>query len=294
MDLSTIELGDLEFSVLTAGPQDSRAAVIVLHGFPDDHTTFSSQMEAIAEAGFFVIAPRLRGYEPSSQPSDGDYSLIALAGDVTAMAAQLEAEEVHLIGHDWGAAIAYVAAASSPESFVSIATIAVPHLARIPQSVRRVPLQLVKSWYMTFFQLRWLADHVVSRNHWALLRRLWRWWSPAYEIDDDHWRELMTTFGAPGVRSAMLAYYRQNATPGILLGLRKTEAMRLTSVPVRTLAITGSDDGCIDTRMFDKGMFDDDFPAGMRVERIEGAGHFVQLEKPDRVNELLLDWIGHA
>ena len=104
----------------------------------------------------------------------------------------------------------------------------------------------------------------------------------------------MTTFGAPGVRSAMLAYYRQNATPGILLGLRKTEAMRLTSVPVRTLAITGSDAGCIDTRMFDKGMFDDDFPAGMRVERIEGAGHFVQLEKPDRVNELLLDWIGQA
>jgi len=291
---STIAVGNLEFSALTAGENDSRAAVILLHGFPDDHTTFSAQLGPIADAGFFVVAPLLRGYEPSSQPADGDYGLVAIAGDVIAMAEQLEVDEVHLVGHDWGAVTAYVAAASSPETFASIVTMAVPHLARIPQSVRRVPIQLVKSWYMTFFQLRWLSDRAASRNDWALLRRLWRWWSPGYEIDDDQWRERTTTFGAPGVRSAMLSYYRQNATPPILLGLRKTEAMRLTSVPVRTLAITGSDDGCIDTRMFDKGMFDEDFPCGMRVERIEGAGHFVHLEQPDRINELLLDWIGAA
>ena len=268
--------------------------MIFLHGFPDDHTTFTVQLEALAEAGYFAVAPRLRGYEPSSQPEDDDYGVIALAGDVVATAEQLGSDCVHLVGHDWGAVIAYVAAASSPESFASIATLAVPHLARIPAAVRRVPIQLLKSWYMTFFQLRWLADRTVSRNDWALLGRLWRWWSPSYEVTDDRWEHLTTTFAAPGVRTAMLSYYRQNATPPILLGIRKTEAMRLTSVPVRTLAVTGSDDGCIDTRMFDKAMFDADFPVGMRVERIEGAGHFVHLEAPERVNALLIDWIGQT
>ena len=74
----------------------------------------------------------------------------------------------------------------------------------------------------------------------------------------------------------MLSYYRQNVSPGIMLGLKTTEATALTTVPVRTLAITGADDGCIDTRLYDHVFLNEDFPSGFRVGRIQDAGHFTQ------------------
>jgi len=99
-------------------------------------------------------------------------------------------------------------------------------------------------------------------------------------------------FAAPGVKHAMLAYYRQNASPAVMFGLKKTEASALTCVPVPTLAITGADDGCIDTRLYDHLFQEGDFPKGFKVERIVGAGHFAHLEKPEMIHTLILDWLG--
>jgi len=93
------------------------------------------------------------------------------------------------------------------------------------------------------------------------------------------------------VKQAVLAYYRQNASPKALLGTQKSEVEPLHSIPVPTLAITGADDGCIDTVMFDHCFFKEDFPKGHQVVRLQGAGHFVHLETPDRINALLLDWL---
>ncbi len=292
----TLANGPLEFSALTAGFDSSPTGEIVvcLHGFPDDSGTFRHQLPALAAAGYRVIAPTLRGYEPSSQPDDGDYSLATLARDVLAWIDDLGADRVHLFGHDWGAAITYTAGALAPERFQSLTTIAVPHAARLTAALRKVPSQLRKSWYMSFFQIRGLSDRRVERDDWALVRRLWKTWSPGHDLSDDEWVDLRATFEAPGVKQAMLAYYRQNASPLILMGIRKPEAMRLTSVPVRTLAITGADDGCMDTRLWDLAFHADDFPAGHRVERIEGAGHFTHLERPDEVNRLVLDWIAEG
>ena len=92
----------------------------------------------------------------------------------------------------------------------------------------------------------------------------------------------------------MLSYYRQNASPSVLLGLKKTAANQFTTIPVRTLAITGADDGCMDTRLYDHVFCDEDFPSGFRVERIEGAGHFTHQEKPEKINRLLLGWLGES
>ena len=121
--------GQLSFSALTAGfdVNAGRPLVLCLHGFPDNADTYRFQMPALAAAGYRVVAPMLRGYEPSSQPADGDYSLSSLAQDVIAWLDDLGEDRVYLVGHDWGAAISYVAAALAPERFLSIATIAVPH-----------------------------------------------------------------------------------------------------------------------------------------------------------------------
>ena len=289
----TLSNGPLTFTAFASGfdKNPDGPVVICLHGFPDNARSFRFQLPALADAGYRGIAVTMRGYEPSSQPTDNDYSLATLARDVVAWIDELGVDRVHLLGHDWGAAVTYVAGALAPERFESLATIAVPHAARFPDGIKKVPRQASRSWYMSFFQLRGIAEFAVERNDWALVKRLYKTWSPGLDLSDDDWANLRSTFAAPGVKKAMLAYYRQNVSPGVLLGWKKTEAAALTTVPVRTLAVTGEDDGCMDTRLYDHVFHDDDFPNGVRVERIHGAGHFVHQECPDEINELLLDWM---
>jgi pimeloyl-ACP methyl ester carboxylesterase len=285
--------GPLEFSCCASGLAENPAGPVVLclHGFPDHARSFRFQLPLFAGSGYRAIAPTLRGYEPSSQPADGDYSLAALASDVIAWIDELGEQRVHLIGHDWGAVIAYLAAAHASERFHSLSTLAIPHAARLIEGIRRVPGQLAKSWYMAFLQLPGLSDWAVEYNDWALVRRLWKHWSPGFDLPAEEWTSLRETFEAPGVKGAMLQYYRQNASPAVILGWKKNAASRHTVVPVRTLAITGADDGCMDTRLHDHVFRAEDFPRGVRVQRVEGAGHFLHQEKPDAVNQLLLEWL---
>ncbi len=292
----TLRSGTLEFSAIGCGLKENRdkPLVLCLHGFPDNARSFRFQLPAFAKAGYRVIAPTLRGYEPSSQPNDEDYSLATIARDVIAWLDHLGEDSVHLVGHDWGAGISYVAGALAADRFASLTTIAVPHAARLTDGMRHVPSQLRYSWYMMFFQLPGIAEFAVERNDWALIKRLWKAWSPDYDLPDEQWAGLRDTFEAPGVKRAMLAYYRQNVSPGIMLGFKESEATSLTTVPVRTLAITGAQDGCMDTRLYDHVFLEEDFPMGFRVERISGAGHFVHQEKPDEINRLILDWLSET
>jgi len=296
MQRLTLSNGPLSFNAEACGleSQNQGPVVLCLHGFPDNARSFRFQLPALADAGYRVIAPTLRGYEPSSQPADADYSLEAMAKDVVSWIDELKQDRVHLVGHDWGAAITYLAGALAPERFHSLTTLAVPHAARLADGIRKLPVQLVNSWYMTFFQLRGLADWWVERNDWALIKKLWKDWSPDFELPEEEWTSLRATFAAPGVKKAMLSYYRQNASPSVMLGLTKTAANQHTCVPVRTLAITGADDGCMDTRLYDHVFRDEDFPKGFRVERIEGAGHFTHQEKPNEINRLLLSWLAEG
>lgn len=305
LDIKTITLNasGLAFSTLTCGKNEgndeqsndknSQEVVICLHGFPDNNRSFRFQLPVLAKAGYYVIAPTMRGFEPSSQPDSEDYSLDALARDVMGWIDDLGVDKVHLIGHDWGAAVAYTAAALAPDRFHSITAIAVPHGGRmVTIGLRKLPSQLMKSWYMMFFQLRGVADMVVEHNDWALIKYLWRSWSPTFDLPAKEWGSLRGTFSLPGVKKAMLSYYRQNVPPSIMLGLKKGGMLALESVPVRTLAITGEIDGCIDTRLYDLVMLDKDFPEGLEVERIKNSGHFTHQENPDEVNALILNWFG--
>ena len=277
----------LEFSALEYGPADG-SLVLCLHGFPDSPSTFRHQVQPLVEAGFRVVAPTLRGYEPSSQPADGDYSLMALADDVVGWLDDLDVEQAHLVGHDWGAAIVYVAAARVPTRVSTATALAIPPLARIPGALRHVPRQLQRSWYMNFFQLRGVADRALVARDWRLLRRLWRDWSPGYEMSAAEWEELRGQFEQPGVVGATLAYYRQNATPPVLLGVRSSPVMELTEIAAPTLILHGADDGCMDRRLFEHAVVVEDFVAGGEGLEGEGAGHFLHLERPDVVNAAIL------
>lgn len=281
-DTAKLLANGLEFSALRAGSPTGEL-VVFLHGFPDTPATFRHQISAIADDGFDVIAPWLRGYQPSSQPADGDYELMTLASDVIGWLDHLEIERAHLIGHDWGAAISHTVAAHHPDRLLTAAALAVPPLARIPKALRKVPRQLQRSWYMTWFQAIGLADRSVQADDWRLMRRLWTSWSPDYPLSDDEWEQLRAAYGQPGVLQAMLAYYRQNATPPILLGLRKTSAMTFRPVKVPMLVLHGTNDGCMDRRLFIECVVDADYPAGVKRIEVANAGHFLQLEQPEAV-----------
>lgn len=283
----TLVRGPLRF---TAQAMGHGPLVLCLHGFPDNAMSFRHQLPALAEAGYRAVSVTLRGYEPDSQPADGDYSLATIAGDVVAWLDELGAQTAHLIGHDWGAAIAYTAGAAAPERFDSLTAIAVPHAGRFVNDAIRFPRQLRLSWYMGFFQLRGLSEYVVQRDDFRFIRSLWRDWSPGWAVPEGVLEGVIETFRQPGVTTAALAYYRAALAPSAFTPSARAAAR--FKVPVRTLALTGERDGCIDSRVFERLSYPEDFPNGLRLERIREAGHFVHQERPDVVNRLLLEWLG--
>lgn len=285
---TTLQANGLTFSALTQG---DGPVVLCLHGFPDNARSFRFQLPALAAAGFRAVAPTLRGYEPSSQPADGDYHIVRMAEDVVGWIDALDQERVHLVGHDWGAVIGHAAAALAPQRLHSLTTLAIPHPGRLQrEGIRKLPSQLRNSWYMLFFQLRGIADRVVEARDWAFIEKLWRDWSPGWELPAQELASVKQTLALPGVKKAALAYYR--ATFDFRsAAARETARLLGSEIRVPTLALTGALDGCMDTRLHDLAMKREDFPAGFRVTRVEGAGHFLHQEKPDEVNGILLDWL---
>lgn len=291
MTKSELELtvGDHRFSALSSGTGET---VLCLHGFPDHARSYRHQLPALADAGYRAVSPTLRGYEPSSQGRRHvpEYHPLQLAADAIEWARELGGgEPIHLIGHDWGALVAYNACLLAPELFRSATTIAVPPIHAFEVGIRRYPVQLRNSWYTIFFQLRGLADAVVAARDYAFIEKLWRDWSPGWAWEPEEMTSLKDTLRQPGVLWSALAYYRATLNPFLADSRRSSEMIRQpNSVP--TLAITGALDGCMDTRIYD--CVDQSlFLNGYEMARIEGAGHFVHQEKPDEINRLLIAWL---
>tara|TARA_B100000674_G_scaffold128593_1_gene99061 strand:+ start:120 stop:1025 length:906 start_codon:yes stop_codon:yes gene_type:complete len=262
--------------------------VLCLHGFPDNAGSFRHQLPALAEAGYRAISLTLRGYEPGAIPADGDYTMETIATDILAVIESLDTGPVHLIGHDWGAAVAYVAASAAPERLKSLTVMAVPHAGRFAREGLRIPKQLRLSWYMGFFNIPWLSDWVVQRQDYAFIRKLWRDWSPGWQPEPGVLHSVIQTLSQPGVRSAALGYYRAALSIKALLVSAKEAHY---PVPVPTLALSGERDGCIASEVFEQLMVAQDFPKGLTFSRIAEAGHFLHQEQPEQVNREILDWL---
>jgi len=267
-------------------------AVLLLHGFPDAPFSFRRQIEALSGAGYKVIAPFLRGYEPGSRPKNKDLRIEAIIRDVEAWLDQLEIETVHLIGHDWGAVIGYGCAQIIPERLRSLTTMAVgPSRRFVGAALTKVPRQFLFSWYIQLFQIPGLSDFLTRRRDFALIKYLWRKWSPDYELSEEEWGQLRSVFERPGVLSAILGYYRQNANPLILSRLKRSIIMSGAPIAVPTLILNGARDGCMHPRLLDHIIVDSQFPKGVTLRTLKQAGHFLHLEQPETVNQILLDWL---
>src|SRR5215813_14175884 len=152
----------IEYEVTGAG-----RPVVLLHGFPDSGRLWRHQVPALAGAGFQVIVPDLRGYGRSDKPGEVDaYSIPLLAGDVLAVLADLGIGRAHVVGHDWGAALAWALASFAPDNVDHLAVLSVGH----PAGFMRTMEQRQKSWYMLLFQFPGVAESWLSANNWANFR----------------------------------------------------------------------------------------------------------------------------
>ena len=286
----------VQLRALTWGPADAPIA-LCLHGFPDTAYSWRKVAPALVNAGWRVVAPFMRGYLPSSLPSDGSYHVGAVMDDALRIldAAGPTGRDV-FIGHDWGA-IAAAGLAAMPDSPFSKAVImSVPLTAafrpfgRLPHSARlaaKLPRQLLHSWYIMYFQLSWLPDRSAS---WVI-PRLWRQWSPGYHADEDL-RYVDAAIGTPERWRAALGYYRATVRgsrpPDQYAELNKhwLQAPRLP-----TLYLHGTDDGCSEdyTPWIERVL-----PDESEVALIENGAHFLQLDQPDVVARHIVDFIGRA
>lgn len=282
--IRTVQVGAMSFSIQEMGEGPT---VLCLHGFPDSAYTWRLLLPALASAGYRAIALTSRGYEPASQPEGNDYSVPALAGDVPALLDALEIPKCHLVGHDWGASIAFAVAAGYPERLSSLTALAVPHPAAFALTAAKDFGQLLRSWYIYYFQIKGRPEKVIRRRNFAFLERLWRNWSPYWTIPEADLTAMKTTFSQPGVLNAALEYYRQ-AYDSKHPRAQETLHLYSTVISAPTLGLTGATDGCISSEVFERSMPLALFTGGLKRQRIEGAGHFLHLEAPDVVNSAII------
>jgi pimeloyl-ACP methyl ester carboxylesterase len=284
MQQSRVNANDIDFAYLEDGPADGPLA-LCLHGFPDHAPTYEALLSDLAAAGFHAVAPWLRGYAPTALAPNGNYQVGSLALDAVALADALSASESDavLVGHDWGAIAGYTACGYAPTRFRKLVTMAVPHVTAFAPHFLN-PAQLKRSWYTFFFQQP-LADIAVPADDFAFIDLLWRDWSPGYVPPASFMRALKDTFAAPGCIDAAIGYYR--ATFGTTPpdpALAELQAKGGGEIPVPTLYLHGRDDGCMGV----EGVVADEqrpfFPAGLDLEIVPGAGHFLHLERPEVVN----------
>lgn len=274
LERTRLTVNGVDYSALVCGSEGPLA--LCLHGFPDSAHTWRHLLPRLAAAGFRAVAPWLRGYAPTGLAPGGDYSVTAIAGDVTGLHDALGGDaDAVLIGHDWGAIIAY-AAASTPGRFRRVVTLAVPPPATAAKAFLSYD-QLRRSFYVMLFQTP-LAEFAVAADDLRFLDRLWADWSPGYDAARDL-PEVKASLRRPEHLAAAIGYYRAMFGSGVPDGV--------PSAP--TLYLHGTQDGAFGVE--GTAGAEDELGAGSRVERLDGVGHFLHLETPEQVNEMILEWV---
>jgi pimeloyl-ACP methyl ester carboxylesterase len=247
--------------------------VLLLHGFPDSGRLWRHQVPALAAAGFRVIVPDLRGYGRSGKPEAVEaYSIPVLAGDVLAILDSLEITRAHVVGHDWGAGLAWALASFVPDRVDHLAALSVGN----PVTFMRTLQQQQKSWYMLLFQFPGIAERWLTGNNWANFRA----WAGHPDTD-----QVIAELAATGSLTPGLNYYRANISPESWAG----QSPQIPPVAAPTMGIWSSGDIALtEVQMTDSA---ENVSGPWRYERLDGPGHWLQLEAPDQLNALLLDFL---
>ncbi len=268
-----IEVGQVGLEVDVQGPPDGRP-VLLLHGFPDTGRVWREQVAALTGAGFRTIVPDLRGYGGSDKPEAVEaYGAGELVRDAIGVLDHFGVGRAHVVGHDWGAAVAWVLATFMPDRVDHLVALSVGH----PTSFRNAGLeQKMKSFYMLIFLFKGVGERWMSSLNWANFR-LW-----AGHPDAD---AVIADLEATDSLTPALNYYRANVPADSWL----EKPSKYPPVQAPTMGIWSSKDpACGEQQMTGSA----EHVAGpWRYERVDGAGHWLQLEAAETVNRLLLDFL---
>ncbi|WP_374352827.1 alpha/beta fold hydrolase [Chitinimonas sp.] len=269
--VSMVKVNGLDFPVLDIG---KGPAVLLLHGFPDSHAVWRKQIDPLVAAGFRVIAPDLRGFGDAPRPEGvAEYGLSKSVGDMVGLLNALNIDKANVIGHDWGAALAWGLAQYQPERVAKLAVLSVgaPGTGAFDTIEQRE-----KSWYFNFFQFEGVAEANLKQNDWALFRQLMR-----NEGDVD---AAVRNFSRPGALTAGLNWYRANLKPS----LRDLTPHPSPKVKCATLGIWSDGDHYLTEAQMQASA---QVAANWRYEKMNGAGHWMMLEQPERLNRLLVGFL---
>ena len=246
--------------------------VLLLHGWPDSARLWRHQVPFLAAHGYRVITPDLRGFGRSERPAEvAGYRLRNVVADVSALLDHLDIETAYVVGHDWGAAVAWLTAILGPARVRKLTAISVPH-PFAPPTLRQYEM----AWYQLFFQFTDMAEATLAYDDWAWLRKFSRGYRDLEQAIAD--------LSRPGALTASLNWYRANLAPRM-----PGPPPALPPVAAPTLGIWSTGDHYLDgERMKNSAAL---VQGPWRYEEIPDASHWVPLDAPDRLNELLLDWL---
>jgi pimeloyl-ACP methyl ester carboxylesterase len=250
------------------------APVVLLHGFPDSGRLWRHQVPALVQAGFKTIVPDLRGYGRSDKPQEArSYTMDLLVADVLGVMSAAGIERAHVVGHDWGAGVAWAIASRAAERVDHLVVLSVGHPATFWAGGFE---QHEKSWYMLLFQFPQVAEQWLSDEHWANFRA----WGAHPDAD-----ATITELEANGSLTPALNYYRANVRPETFLRSRREPP----AVQSPTMGVWSSGDFALTEPQMTRSAAHVAGP--WRYERLDGPGHWMQLEAPDEVNRLLIDFL---
>ena len=284
MEHTTVATNGIHLHVVKSGPEN-RPLVILLHGFPEFWYAWRKQIPKLASAGYHVWAPDQRGYNLSGKPRGIDaYTIDKLGADVMGLIDTAGREKVLLVGHDWGAMIAWWIAVMHPNRIARMVVINVPHGTVMRKYLRHNIQQMLRSWYIFFFQFPWLPEALSRMQNWRVVcRTLVKSSRPGtFSVDDlDTYRK---AWSQPEAFTCMVNWYRA-------IIQRPPRPFKNPRISIPTLLIWGAKDRFLGRHMAQPSI---DLCDKGRLIFIEEATHWVQHEEADQVNNLLTEFLGEA
>jgi pimeloyl-ACP methyl ester carboxylesterase len=254
---------------------------ILLHGFPEGAESWSKQVDALARAGALAVAPDTRGYGLSDAPSAvDDYAISKLVEDMAGIIKAFGRESAHVAGHDWGATLAWFFASLHPEMTKTLTVLSVGHPAALRAAIAENEDQQARSRYIGLFLQEGKAESLLSENEFMRLRAMLGSNVPGGVVD-----HFVRSLSRPGRLTAALNYYRANLVPGHAWGGLRHDI----DVKAPTVLLWGDQDPALGRWQAENTA---EYMTGdYRLEVLEGAGHWLQFERPDEVGRALVDAI---
>jgi pimeloyl-ACP methyl ester carboxylesterase len=259
------------FDAIAAGPEDG-VPVLLLHGFPAAAVEWEYQVGVLGGQGFRAVAPDQRGYSPGVRPeSTAEYGITELVGDVIAMADELGWHRFHLVGHDWGGAVAWWVADGHPDRLRSLTAVSTPHPRALGEAMRTDEDQQLRSRYMTEWRQTGVTERQMLANDGAALRRMFEWVVPESRVT-----EYVRRLSEPGALTAALNWYRAGRPDG-----------RIGKIDVPTLYVWSTEDVAFgSTAALDTGNW---VSGPYRFEMLEDLTHWIPEQAPEPLTALILD-----